>query len=52
MIMVAAFEAFDSKGLHWLCHYVILTPEADIPQFLFGPVWMDSPPSSPSEAVP
>jgi len=52
MIVVAAFEAFDSKGLHWLCPYVILRPEANIPQCLFGPVWMNSPPSSSSEAVP
>jgi len=27
-------------------------PEADIPQCLFGPFGMDSPPSLPSEAVP
>jgi len=37
--LVAAFEIFDSNSLHWLCHYLIPSPDAGslhIPLVLFG----------------
>jgi hypothetical protein len=39
-----AFEAFDGDSLHWPCHYIIWSPEAQGPWCSSGPPWMDWPP--------
>lgn len=36
-----AVQAFNSNGLHWLCYYMILSPEAGVPQCPCYTAWMD-----------
>jgi hypothetical protein len=48
VLRYAVSEASDSNGLHLLHHYVIWSPEGGLPLSPPGPLWMDSPHSTPS----
>lgn len=36
-----ALQAFNSNSLHWLCYYMILSPEAGVPQSPCYTAWTD-----------
>jgi len=48
VLRYAVSESSDSNGLHLLHHYVIWSPEGGLAWSPPGPLWMDSPHSTPS----